>query len=42
MELIVEHGPEACMAKDLKQRTPLELAVEKENDRAAEILRKLC
>ena len=42
LELIVEHGPEACMAKDLKQRTPLELAVEKENDRAAEILRKLC
>ena len=23
LELIVEHGPEACMAKDFKQRTPL-------------------
>ena len=42
IELIVEHAPEACYSKDLKRRTPLQLAEEKENYRAVEILREVC
>lgn len=42
IELIVEHSPEACFAKDLKHRTPLQLAMENGNHHGADILRELC
>ena len=42
LELIVGHAPEACFSQDLKKRTPLELAVEKDNHRGADILREVC
>ena len=42
IELIVEEEPAACFAKDLKKRTPLDLAEEKENYAGAEILRRVC
>ena len=42
IELIIKEEPAACFARDLKNRTPLDLAEEKNNHDGAEILRRFC